>query len=450
MKVYSDLSGQALAMYPSAISDEYVTRVIRFLNDQEQRFLVRDSLFRGMLQYAGVNGYDTSVLRRFLYSMRGAASTTDLSNTFSITIGNQTYPFCIFDQDDFTVEVDQAENNSFQLKIRQIAPASSGSSPSGDLTITSLTPSSVSVGSGNTTVYIAGSNFTDSAAGYFGATVLDTTFMSSTTLVVVIPSYLLASPSSSSVSVVQGSQTSNSLDFEVTAAPPVSISFYAHNEGINTGGPFPYGYVQRGNTLVLAVSAQGGNDTDFGLNVSATNGVMFSLVASSDVQDSGGEPSSIKYSQTFLLVALNCPNVSTVITVSFSDSSAQSTLEASGCMLSVGEYRGIAASSAFVTSAQVFYPGLADEAICGPMDTVIAKTLVVGFFVNWYDNFSYGGTINFPDTTSSTMVVIGDSYLGWQRYHITSSIESAATITVVPSFPPVNQLSILGVILKGA
>jgi hypothetical protein len=448
MKVYSDLSGQALAMYPSAISDEYVTRVFRFLNDQEQRFLVRDKLFRSVLQYAGVNGYDTSVLRRFFYSMRGAASTTDLSNTFDIMIGGQQYLGCVFDQDDFTVEVDQAENNSFQLKIKQIA---NNFSPAPALVITDLEPSFALAGSGDTTVYIAGSNFTAEAVGYFGVTALDTTFMSSTTLVVVIPSSLIATPSSDVISVVQGPQTSNGLDFEVTSTPPVSISFYAHNEGINTGALFQYsGPIQLGNALVLAVSAQGGNAVDFGLNVSATNGVTFNLVAWSDVQDSGGVPGPIKYSQTFLLVALNCPNVSTAITVSFSDSSAQSTLESSGCMISVGEYRGIAASSAFVTSAQVFYPGLADEAICGPMDTVIAKTLVVGFFVNWYDNFSYGETINFPDTTSSTMVVIGDSYLGWQRYHITSSIESAATITVVPSFPPVNQLSILGMVLKGA
>ena len=450
MKVFSDLSGQALAMYPSAISDEYVTRVIRFLNDQEQRFLVRDTLFRGMLQYAGVNGYDTSVLRRFLYSMRGAASTTDLSNTFSITIGNQTYPFCIFDQDDFTVEVDQAENNSFQLKIRQIAPASGGSSPSGDIAITSLTPSSVSVGSGDTTVVIAGYGFDPSAVAYFdGFTPLTTTFIDASTLSVVVTSDLLSTLITTTISVSQDTGSSNNATFAVSSST-ASISLLNHDRNYITDSPLWYSFsLHSGSCLVLAIAARGENNLDFGASVAATGGVTFNLIASSYVQDCGGLPGATKYSQNFLFVATNCPATYTQITLSFTDSSAQGNLSTIGALSFFMEFSGIAVSSPLVVADQQFYPGLADSIVCGPMNDVASNSVAICLFMDWY---FFGGTdLSFPDSVYSDLVQLSDgNYLGWLVYQTYTSANSSVIVTANPSFPPKNNMSVLGMILRSA
>ena len=122
MKVYGSLASQAIAKYPTAIQYGYVTRVVQFLGDQEQRFLVRGELFAAILKFTGMNGYDTSVLRTFFRSMAGMASSVDLTHTFSITLDGVTYNYCVFDQDSFEPETDQRELASFQLAIKQVRP----------------------------------------------------------------------------------------------------------------------------------------------------------------------------------------------------------------------------------------------------------------------------------------------------------------------------------------
>jgi hypothetical protein len=122
MHVYGPLLSQALAKYPTTIQLSYATRVIQFLGDQEQRFQVRGELFSATLQFKGMNGYDTSVIRTFFRSMGGMATSVDLSHTFSITIASNTYNWCVFDQDELTVEIDRLELSSFELKIKQLRP----------------------------------------------------------------------------------------------------------------------------------------------------------------------------------------------------------------------------------------------------------------------------------------------------------------------------------------
>lgn len=122
MKVHTPLTTQAIAKYPTAIQYGYTSRVIQFLGDQEQRFLVRGELFAAILRFTGMNGYDTSVLRTFFRSMAGMAASVDLTHTFSITLDGVTYNYCVFDQDDFSPETNQTEFGSFELKIKQLRP----------------------------------------------------------------------------------------------------------------------------------------------------------------------------------------------------------------------------------------------------------------------------------------------------------------------------------------
>ena len=122
MKVYGELANGALAMYPATLSHNYTTRVMKFLGDQEQRFVVKGELFGAILQFHNVNGYDASILRDFFYLMCGAAASPNLTHTFDITIDGQNYAYCVFDQDEVEFSVDRGESYTFELRIRQLRP----------------------------------------------------------------------------------------------------------------------------------------------------------------------------------------------------------------------------------------------------------------------------------------------------------------------------------------
>ena len=120
--VKAPLSSSAIAMYPAAFGFNYVSRVIKFLNDNEQRWVVRGQLFTCVIQYHGVNGYDFNLIRAFFNDMDGMYVTPDLLHSFSITIDGNTWDHCAFDQDALYPTVGRGETYSFELKIRQVAP----------------------------------------------------------------------------------------------------------------------------------------------------------------------------------------------------------------------------------------------------------------------------------------------------------------------------------------
>lgn len=123
MRVVADtLADEAIAMYPATLASTYGVRVIRFLSDREQRFVVNDKLFSCILQYHGVNGYDLAILRKFFHEMGGMYVSPDLAHSFSITIDGETYDHCGFAQDELIVEFSRGETASFDVKIVQVAP----------------------------------------------------------------------------------------------------------------------------------------------------------------------------------------------------------------------------------------------------------------------------------------------------------------------------------------
>lgn len=122
MKVQGALLAEALAKYPATVGQSFITRSVRFLGDQEQRWTVRRGMFSVTLEYQGLNGYDISVLRAFFNTARGAFVSSDLSSTFDITLAGQNYQYCAFDQDEFVAESDAGETFSTELRVRQIRP----------------------------------------------------------------------------------------------------------------------------------------------------------------------------------------------------------------------------------------------------------------------------------------------------------------------------------------
>lgn len=116
------LSGQAIAMYPATLRSSFVTRVIKFVNDTEQRWVVRGRLFSAVLQLHDLNGYDTSLLVNFFNTMRGEYVDAALTNVFDITIDGVQYFWCVFDQDVLQVQEEPGLKYSFQMAIRQLRP----------------------------------------------------------------------------------------------------------------------------------------------------------------------------------------------------------------------------------------------------------------------------------------------------------------------------------------
>jgi len=118
MRVQSDLADQAIAMFPSTIVDRFTTRVIRFLNDSEQRWTLHDKLHGLVLEYHNVCGYDVSVLRDFFRLRKGRYVGASLTNSFDLKLGGVTYNYCVFDQDDFVVTEDAGKPNTYNFVLR--------------------------------------------------------------------------------------------------------------------------------------------------------------------------------------------------------------------------------------------------------------------------------------------------------------------------------------------
>ena len=122
MRVVGTLGDNAIAMYPATSSNSYVTRVLQFLGDQEQRWIVRKELFAAVLEFKGVNGYDMSVIRDFFESRLGPYVPDSLDTTFDFTFTSTTYSYCAFVNDKLQVEVNRGESYSFELRIAQVRP----------------------------------------------------------------------------------------------------------------------------------------------------------------------------------------------------------------------------------------------------------------------------------------------------------------------------------------
>jgi hypothetical protein len=122
--VQSPLSSGAMAMYPAALVHAFSTRVVQFVDDSEQRWVVRGELFAATLQYHGVNGYDFSIITAFFNSVFGGYVDPALAYAFSITIDGVTYNNCVLEGDDLENVTKVGDTYSFEMRLKQIAPNS--------------------------------------------------------------------------------------------------------------------------------------------------------------------------------------------------------------------------------------------------------------------------------------------------------------------------------------
>lgn len=101
---------------PAARSLAAPTRVLRFLNDQEQRWRSADYQESWSLTYTDLLFSEITAIRNFFVTVKGAY---DATWTFPFESTN--YTLMCFDQDEFTAEESSPGRWSVSLKVRQTA-----------------------------------------------------------------------------------------------------------------------------------------------------------------------------------------------------------------------------------------------------------------------------------------------------------------------------------------
>ena len=111
------------ALYPLQRNTKWQTKVLRFLNDEEQRYVQYLPRQEFQLSYKGVDQASFIILRTFWESMHGA----DI-NTFSLDLGidpvtavHMLYPNLLFIDDDFTAVQSRALLWDITLKVRAVS-----------------------------------------------------------------------------------------------------------------------------------------------------------------------------------------------------------------------------------------------------------------------------------------------------------------------------------------
>ncbi|HXS93187.1 MAG TPA: hypothetical protein VN736_01210 [Candidatus Limnocylindrales bacterium] len=109
-------------MYPLERNTKWTTRVLRFLNDQEQRFVQQTPKAEFVLKYTGVDQTSYNALYTFWLSMHGA----DI-NTFSLDLGtdpdtgvSMAYTNLVFVDDVFKAIQSKPKRWDITLRLRAV------------------------------------------------------------------------------------------------------------------------------------------------------------------------------------------------------------------------------------------------------------------------------------------------------------------------------------------
>ena len=115
MSVFPTLSSGVMSMTPTTIGSWYETRVVRFCDDTEQRFVTRLPFSTFLLNFTKINGYDLSALLAFFRTVKG-----QYDASWTLTINGTTYPTMMLDSDDFTMTELTPNYFTLQVKCRNV------------------------------------------------------------------------------------------------------------------------------------------------------------------------------------------------------------------------------------------------------------------------------------------------------------------------------------------
>lgn len=112
---FPTLSCGNVLRYPATHGVEIPTGVIQFEDDSEQRWVRSPTLHQWSLVFSDLSEADLATIETFWLACKGA-----FDATWDITIGNTTYSYCTFLDDEFTPTETARGRFSLTLQVRQV------------------------------------------------------------------------------------------------------------------------------------------------------------------------------------------------------------------------------------------------------------------------------------------------------------------------------------------
>ena len=114
MASFPTIRSGAVALYPLARGTERKTRVIKFIDDSEQRWRQAPPLASFLLEFTDINSRDLSTLRVFWVTTKGR-----VDKTWDFTILGTTYSHLGFDSDIFSATESKPDRFTVRLSCKQ-------------------------------------------------------------------------------------------------------------------------------------------------------------------------------------------------------------------------------------------------------------------------------------------------------------------------------------------
>lgn len=124
MALFPTFSSGASFYYTSSFGQEFLSRVVKFVNDSEQRWAERAPLARVTMVFTDISSYDLSTLEAFWLSYKGSYIDAAMTNVFELTftdVSGNSYDWknCYFMTNDFSPMETKPGRFSITLKVAQ-------------------------------------------------------------------------------------------------------------------------------------------------------------------------------------------------------------------------------------------------------------------------------------------------------------------------------------------
>ncbi len=104
-----------MTMTPATLGSGFATRVVRFCDDSEQRWVTRSPYSTFVLLLKDINGYDLSQVLAFFRTVQGRYNAT-----WTLTINGTTFPTMMLDSDDLLAVENRQNLYTLQIKCRNV------------------------------------------------------------------------------------------------------------------------------------------------------------------------------------------------------------------------------------------------------------------------------------------------------------------------------------------
>ena len=221
-------------------------------------------------------------------------------------------------------------------------------------TISSLSPTCATAGGPQFTLTVNGTNFVSTSTVKWNATVLATTFVSSTQLTATVPTALIATAGTASVTVASCGATSGAVTFTIAATPVITSPLTACG---TVGAAFSYTITATNNPTTFSASP-----LPPGVSVNTSTGVISGTPTTAGTTNvtitasNGATPCNTSAQQTLVITMSAVPTIGSLNPTCATAGGPQFTLTVNGTNFVSGStvnWNGTALTTIFVSSTQL-------------------------------------------------------------------------------------------------